>query len=116
MRTFIGTAVAVGVFFLVSSAFANPATLPKHPGYPIGNPVDPVNGQSLGNDPGQTNAVGVSASTAAAGAATAHTSQSLKDPNNQRLKKSTGAGQLPKVDGPEFFDEGSTVKSATKMK
>ncbi len=116
MKTFIGTASAViGVLFLASSVFANPAMLPKHPGYPIGNPKDPVRGQSLANDTGQTNAVGVRASIAAAGAATEFTSQKLVDPNNQRLKMQRGAGQLPGVDGPEFFAE-PPVKSATKMK
>ena len=116
MKTFIGTASAVlGVLFLVSFVFANPASLPKHPGYPIGNPKDPVRGQSLGNDPGQTNAVGMKASIAGAGAATEFTSQKLSDPNNQRLKSKRGAGRLPRVDGPEFFAE-PPVKEATRMK
>ncbi len=115
MKTFFGTVFAVGILFLVSSAFANPAMLPKHPGYPIGNPTDPVTGQSLANDTGQTNAFGESASIQAAGAATSHSEQKLMDHNNQRLKKSTGAGRLPQVDGPEFFSE-PPVKEATRMK
>ena len=116
MKTFIGTASAViGVLFLVSSVFANPAMLPKHPGYPIGNPKDPVRGQSLANDTGQTNAVGVRASIAAAGAATEFTSQKLVDPNNQRIKRHRGAGRLPQVDGPNIKIQ-PPVKSATKMR
>ena len=117
MKTFLGTASAViGILFFVSAAYANPAMLPKHPGYPIGKPVDPVRGQSLANDPGQTNAYGEKAAIEAAGAATDHTTQKLMDPNNQRLKKSKGAGQLPQVDGPQFFSTEHVVKEATKMK
>ena len=116
MKIFFGTASAVlGVLFLVSFVFANPAMLPKHPGYPIGNPKDPVRGQSLANDTGQGNAVGIKASSAAAGAATDHATQRLMDPNNKRLKSNRGAGQLPNVDGPKFFST-PPVKSATKMK
>ena len=32
----------------------NPATLPNHPGYPMGDAKDPVTGQSVANDPGQS--------------------------------------------------------------
>ncbi len=32
----------------------NPATLPNHPGYPMGDAKDPVIGQSVANDPGQS--------------------------------------------------------------
>ena len=39
-------------------AFGNPVMLPQHPGYPMGKATDPVNGQSLANDPGRANAVG----------------------------------------------------------
>jgi len=35
-----------------------PALLPKHPGYHMGKAVDHASGQSLANDPGQTNATG----------------------------------------------------------
>jgi len=51
------TTILLGASFV----FANPATLPKHPGYPMGKAVDPVKGQSLANDPGQHNAVGAKA-------------------------------------------------------
>lgn len=116
MKTFIGTASAVlGVLFFVSSVFANPAMLPKHPGYPIGNPKDPVRGQSLANDTGQTSAVGVRASIAAASSSVDHATQRLKDPNNQRIKRHRGAGRLPQVDGPNIKIQ-PPVKSATKMR
>ena len=32
----------------------NPATLPNHPGYQMGDAKDPVTGQSVANDPGQS--------------------------------------------------------------
>lgn len=115
MKILIGTAVTVGVFFLAASVFANPATIPKHPGYPAGG-KSPVTGQSLANDPGQSNAGGAKAAMAAADADDAHTMQKLQDPNNQRLKKSRGAGQLPQVEGPEMFSSKGVVKKATKMK
>ena len=35
-------------------ALGNPATLPNHPGYPMGDAKDPVTGQSVANDPGQS--------------------------------------------------------------
>ena len=55
MKGLISTAiVALAVVFLASFAFANPAMLPKHKGYPIGNPTSPVTGQPLANDTGQT--------------------------------------------------------------
>lgn len=50
--------VLTTVLFGASFALANPATLPGYPGYPMGEAVDPVKGQSLANDPGQNNAVG----------------------------------------------------------
>lgn len=119
MRTFIGTASAViGILFFVSAAFANPAMLPKHPGYPMNaaEAKSPVTGERLANDTGQANAVGEKAAIEAAGAATSHTMQKLADPNNQRLRKSKGAGRLPQVDGPEFFSTDHVVKEATRMK
>jgi hypothetical protein len=47
-------------------AFGNPVMLPQHPGYPMGKATDPVNGQSLANDPGRANAVGEKALNGAA--------------------------------------------------
>ncbi len=44
------------VLLSISLVLANPTMLPKHPGYPMGKAVDPVSGQLLANDPGQTNA------------------------------------------------------------
>jgi len=36
-----------------SLAFGNPASLPKHPGYPMGEFKDPASGMATANDPGQ---------------------------------------------------------------
>ena len=107
--------VTVGLAICVSLAFANPAMLPKHPGYPIGNPTDPVNNQPLANDTGQTNWFGERAAIAAAGFHDKESQQSLApNLNDERLLKKQ-AGQLPKVEGPEFFSE-PPVKEATRMK
>lgn len=108
-------AAALTVGLLITLVFANPTMLPKHPGYPGGNAVSPVNGQPLTNDPGQTNASGEKALQEAAGAEDAHVAQNLNDPNNQRIIQTQGAGQLPKVQGPNIKIE-PPVKEGTRMK
>jgi hypothetical protein len=35
-------------------ALGNPSMLPNHPGYSMGDAKDPVTGQAVANDPGQT--------------------------------------------------------------
>ena len=111
----LGLSVTLGLAICVSLAFANPAMLPKHPGYPIGNPVDPVTGQSLANDPGQTNAYGEKAAIEAARFHDKESQQSLAPNLNDERLLEKRAGQLPKVEGPEFFSE-PPVKEATRMK
>jgi hypothetical protein len=106
--------VALVFGFVASLAFANPEMIPKHPGYPSKQAVSPVTGQPLANDPGQTNAVGDKALREAAGFDDEHSVQNLKDPNNQRITKSEGAGLLPKVQGPQIRIE-PPVKEATKV-
>lgn len=87
-------------------ASANPATLPKHPGYPMGKAVDPVTGQSLANDPGQSNATGNKALTEAAAFDDTHVMQSLSsNPNEQELREKSGAGAPPKVQEPNIKKE-----------
>ena len=44
-------ALAAIVLLMMSMVLANPAMLPKHPGYSMDNAINPVNGQSLANDP-----------------------------------------------------------------
>jgi len=88
---------SVGVsVFAVSLAFANPAMIPKHPGYPAAG-KSPVTGQSVANDPGQSN---VADSKGASMSLDSASMIKTTDPNNERVKKSMGAGQLPQVEGP----------------
>jgi hypothetical protein len=85
---------------------ANPATLPAHPGYPMGKAVDPVTGQSLANDPGQSNATGNKALMEAAAFDDTHVMQSLSsNPNEQELREKGGAGAQPKVQEPNIKKE-----------
>ena len=82
---------------------ANPATLPKHPGYPMDKAVDPVKGQSLANDPGQSNAIGDTALMEAAAFEDSHVMQSLSsNPNEQELRGKSNAGNTPKVQEPNM--------------
>jgi len=88
------------------SASANPATLPKHPGYPMDKAVDPVKGQSLANDPGQSNAIGDTALAEAAAFEDTHVMQSLSsNSNEQELREKSGAGATPKVQEPNMKKE-----------
>ena len=80
----------------VSLACANPALLPKHPGYPAKG-KSPVTGQAVANDQGQSNANDLTASTMSHDSAAMN---DVSDPNRMRVKKSMGAGRLPEVEGP----------------
>lgn len=97
------------------AAFANPALLPQHPGYPMGKATDPVNGQVLANDPGRPNGGGESALSGSAAFDDRHVSQKFSnDDQNQRLLEKPGAGILPKVQGPNIVID-PPVKEATKV-
>lgn len=114
MKPVIGiVGVILGVMFSLSLVFANPAMLPKHEGYPMKNDGSPVTGQPTANDPGQTNAGGDKALTKAADLEK-FTEQHLKNPDNERVMQTQGAGQLPKVQGPQIKIE-PPVTSATKI-
>jgi hypothetical protein len=114
MKFSLGVCVAVALFG-ASYAFANPATLPKHPGYPMGKAVDPVRGQSLANDPGQSNAIGNRALVEAATSDDAHVKQNLSiNRQDKRILEKPGAGILPKVEGPNIVIA-PPVKEATKV-
>lgn len=107
--------ICAGVFLVGTTAVANPDMLPKHPGYPMGKAVDPVRGQSLANDPGQTNATGDDSLAKAAAFDDTHVKQSLSiNQNDKRLLEKPGAGLLPKVQGPNIKIE-PPVKEATKV-
>ena len=112
---FLAEGVFVTMLFGALLSFANPSMLPKHPGYPMDKAVDPVRGQSLANDPGQSNAVGDKALAEAATADTAHVKQNLPiNPQDQRILEKPGAGLLPTVEGPVIKIE-PPVKEATKV-
>jgi hypothetical protein len=103
------------VVFSMSPVLANPGMLPKHPGYPMGKSLDPVKGQPLANDPGQSNATGEGSLTTAAAIDDSHSKQSLSiNEDNQRLLEKPGAGLLPKVQGPNIKIE-PPVKEGTKV-
>jgi hypothetical protein len=104
---------AVMTMFTAVCVYANPSMLPKHEGYPMGKATDPVNGKSLGNDPGQPNATGAKALEQAAMVDDQHSQQHLSNANDQRLLEKPGAGVLPKVDGPQIKIE-PPVTEATK--
>ena len=89
-----------------SLAAANPSMLPKHPGYPSGG--------EYANDTGQKNMTVEQSLRAGAASEDAHTGQKLVDPNNARLVKPQGAGQLPTVQGPQIKIE-PPVSEATRM-
>ncbi len=116
MRIILPLASAIAlVVCAVPMVSANPALLPKHPGYPMGKAVDPVKGQALANDPGQHNAGGNKALVEAAIADTKHVQQKLMmNRGDQRILEKPGAGLLPKVEGPAITIV-PPVKSATKV-
>ncbi len=112
----IASCLFSGSLLLASVVWANPATLPSHPGYPMGKAVDPVSGQSLANDPGQSNAVGEKALNQAASYDDERSVQQLEiNRGDQRLLEKPGAGVLPKVQGPQIKIE-PPVTEATRMK
>ena len=116
MKPLIGLlAVAVVLILLASVAWANPALLPKHEGYPMDQAVSPVTGQSLTNDAGQKIAAVDKALNDAAASEDAHVTQHVTNPDDQRLLEKPGAGVLPKVEGPQILIE-PPVKEATRMK
>jgi len=116
LSLFLSAASVLTIVLLGASlTCANPATLPEHPGYPMGKAVDPVKGQSLANDPGKNNAVGDKALNEAAGADAAHVRQNLSiNQNDKRIMEKSGAGLLPKVEGPNIVIA-PPVKEATKV-
>jgi hypothetical protein len=89
-----------------SLASANPAMLPKHPGYPSGG--------EYANDTGQKNLTVEQSLSSAAASEDAHTGQKLVDPSNARLLKPQGAGSLPTVEGPNIKIEPPVIE-ATRM-
>jgi hypothetical protein len=116
MKTLFSVAAGLGLMFSASLVFANPALLPKHPGYPGGAGQSPVNGQSTSNDPGQTNLVGEKALLKSAGAEDAHSTQTLKpEDGRSAIINQDGAGRLPKHPGYYDYKLEPPVNSGTKI-
>ena len=114
MKTLISALVAVVIIGVAASvAMANPALLPKHEGYPAKAATSPVTGQSLANDPGQTDGGGDKAILRSITSTDNHVEQKLVDSNNNRIKEKHGANQLPSVQGPQI-KIAPPVTSATK--
>ena len=114
-HSLIWIAVFLAALSVSVAVFANPGMLPKHPGYPMGKAVDPVKGQSLANDPGQTNATGEQSLMESAAFDDMHVKQNLSiNQNDQRLLEKPGAGQLPRVQGPNITIE-PPVREGTRV-
>lgn len=91
---------------MTALALANPAMLPKHPGYPSGG--------EFANDRGQQNLTHAQSLQDAAASGNANIVQKLDDPNNARVLEHQGAGRLPIVQGPNIKIE-PPVKEGTRM-
>ena len=102
------TIVMTGLVLVGTAALAsaNPAMLPKHPGYPSGG--------EYANDTGQKNLTVEQSLSSAATSEDAHTGQKLVDPYHARLLQSQGAGPLPTVQGPQSKIE-PPVTEPTRM-
>jgi hypothetical protein len=102
------TIVMTGLVLVGSAslAAADPAMLPKHPGYPSGG--------EYANDTGQKNLTVEQSLSSAAASEDAHTGQKLVDPYNARLLQSQGADPLPTVQGPNIKIE-RPVTEPTRM-
>jgi hypothetical protein len=103
MKTSLILFTILTILILTSApAAANPATLPKHPGYPMGKAVDPITGQSLANDPGQSNATGNKALMEAAAFDDSHVMQGLPlTPNEQEVRDKLNATAPPNKEQPK---------------
>ena len=106
MKFYIFVMTGLVLVGTAAPAAANPAMLPEHPGYPSRG--------EYANDTGQNNLTLEQSLSSAAASEDAHTGQQLVDPNNARLLKPRGAGQLPTVQGPNIKIE-PPVTEATRM-
>ncbi len=116
MKTLLGTIAGLGVAFSVSLAFANPALLPKHPGYPGGQAVSPVTGQPLTSDTGQTNMGGEKALLESSRFGSQSAMQELKpETGRDAIINEQGAGRVPRHPGYYDYKIEPPVSSATKV-
>ena len=107
MKTLIALFVGVGMALSLSMAFANPALLPKHPGYPASGNA---------NDQGQTNLGGDKAMLQGAETYGRHAQQELRpETGRDAIINENGAGRLPKHPGYYDYKIEPPVKEATRM-
>lgn len=91
----------VGIGSLGALAFANPAMLPKHPGYPASSDTSPVTNQPLANDPGQLSLTVEQSSLEGASSEDAHVAQRLRGPQDDRMMEGPDTGIDTKPSMPE---------------
>lgn len=91
---------------MAAVALANPALLPKYPGYPSRG--------DFANDKGQQNFTTSRSLEEAAKSGDTTMRTTPMDPNNARLLEHKGAGQLPLVQGPNIAID-PPVKEGTRM-
>jgi hypothetical protein len=116
MKTLISTLTGFGIVCALSVAFANPALLPKHPGYPGGQAVSPVTGQPLAHDSGQTNMGGEKAILEGSMAGSKGAMQELRpEDGRSAIINEEGAGRVPKHPGYYDYKIEPPVNSATKI-
>lgn len=98
MKRYVAIIVMLlSVYVLGSLVFANPALLPKHPGYPASSDRSPVTGQSLANDAGQMSLTVEQSSFEAASSEDAHVAQRLRGGYDDRFLERSRAGQAPEA-------------------
>ena len=115
MKSLVGAAIGIGLVVSASLVLANPALLPKHPGYPGANAQSPVNGQSTSNDPGQASGGGENAMLQSAEYGK-HSTQSLKpETGRDAIVNENGAGRVPRHPGYYDYKIEPPVSSATKI-
>lgn len=115
MKTLVGAAIGIGLIVSASLVLANPALLPKHPGYPGATAQSPVNGQSTSNDPGQTSLGGEQAMLQSAEYGK-HSTQTLKpETGRDAIVNENGAGRVPKHPGYYDYKIEPPVTSGTKI-
>lgn len=91
MRFFTVTMTGCVCIGMTALALANPAMLPKHPGYPSSG--------EYANDTGQLNLTYKQSILEASKSGDTNLAPALIDPNNARLLEYQDVGRLPIVDG-----------------
>ncbi|HLZ35648.1 MAG TPA: hypothetical protein VKP13_16705 [Nitrospira sp.] len=108
MRLF--TIGIIGLVFVGMTGFAlaNPALLPKHPGYPSSG--------EFAYDTGRQNLTHDQSLRDAAESENANIVQALEDPNNATLLREEGAGLLPIVQAPNTRNEPPVAETTQRPK